>query len=1022
VANFTGYSPQAVPRFGSQVMWDDPVTLPAGLARIMRNGRYAAESAGTRYGLKRMTVFGQGNPIGGFKTLRYISPSTSAQADVTIIACTQRDGNIWAVKPVAGATPLQLTSDALIALANIRRQTGYFSQCTQAFNRMYIAQSDMLQGVAPALQVDGSNLASLNVYPISDAPFGAGWQVKKRYRAGHVVSATNQNGPLKGVLFRATTTGMSGSAEPQWPTAEGLSVPDAGVAWQRIQIVASTGLTPASAPAFASNTANVGSAFANGMTAFFVCTWVNQFGESVGQVVNAAGTLGNVTQVVNNSGHAVNVTLTLPTIPADIAALPAQYLPTGSNLYAYFVTGTPDPTKIIDPSYYALVGSFAVHASVTVSAFPVGQMLPTLNTAYVSEAGNVSSGTRFMIVLYLTRTGYVTGVSDAVPIACDITQDGRKILVQNIPVGPYNCVARICAFTVAGDGSAGPYYYIPFDDFANPGNGAMRLLQTATLIADNTTTSAYFDFIDPYLEGSVNVTEYFDRIEVPPPTDIFFSKSLNRVIYCGCPGYDALVSDLLDPESVRVPGSNIAISPSDGDRTVCVREIRGNTLAFKENGGFPIVPADGQDPTDWGVPEGLWHGMGPVTARAIDIFTADDPGQIGEEFAVFAHQSGGYRLTQGAPSLITRELMGTVKKPGPWRRINWSYGHLVRVVIDPIHREARFHVPLDGATENTHTLTCNYYFGWDEPLVLTRNGTLVANRNGRKWSVDDIAANDGEYLPQRYGFAAPFPPPPRIMGPIAGQGQGQGGQNGSGLTGLLITSNLPAARNGVPYFGGFSASGGQPPYTFAITDGALPPGLDLVETGGITGIPSNNGTFTLTVTVTDSSAAGAPGAGTFSITVAEAGNTQPAVDAMMLIAGIDGALYAVADGQYHDDTYAGTTGYFSQWLAVPTASVKLGLLQIGGATISWKGSGDLNLYVVDDQEFKQMLSSETRRATPITDAAGDPVETVRDLMLAHPQKGTRYGMGWDNGGVADAWWEMHEAILWVRPWMAGRRA
>lgn len=1017
MANFTGYSPQTVPRIGSLVMWDDPVTLPVGLGRVTRNTRYAAESAGTRYGLKRMMVFGPGNSIGGFKTLRYVSPASSAEADLSIIACTQKDGNIWAVKPVAGATPLQLTSDALIALANLERQTGYFSQCTQAFNRMFIAQSDLLQGVAPALQVSGANLATMKVDPISDIPFGAAWKVQKRYRTGHVASATNQNGPLKGVLFRASATGSSGNREPQWPSVEGGTVADGGVTWTRIQIVASTGLTPPAAPAFAGSAPNGGSAFATGMAAFFVCTWVNQFGESIAQVMNADGKLGNVTQVVNNSGNSENVTLTLPPEPLDLLTLPARYLPTACNLYAYFVTGTPDPTKIIDPSYYSQVGSFAVGASVTVSALPVGQILPTLNTAYVSEAGNLSSGTRYMIVLYLTRTGYITGVSDAVPIPCDVTVDGRKLLVQNIPTGPYNCVARICAFTVAGDGSAGPYYYIPQDDFANPGDGATRLLQTATLIADNTTTSAYFDFIDPYLEGSVNVTNYFDRIEVPPPTDIFFSRSLNRVIYCGCPGYDALVSDLQDPESVRVPGSNIAVSPSDGDRTVCVREIRGVTMAFKENGGFPIVPVD-QDPTDWGVPEAIWHGMGPVTARAIDIFTADDPGQIGEEFAIFAHQSGGYRFTQGAPSLITRELMGTVKKPGPWRRINWRYGHLVRVVIDPIRREVRFHVPLDGATANTHTLTVNYYFGWEEPVVfIQRRGVLVPNLNGRKWSIDDIAANDGEYLPQRYGFAAPFPTPPRIIGPIAGQGQGP-----SGLTGLPIASNLRGATNGVPYFGGFSASTGQAPYTFAITDGALPPGLEIVETGGITGIPSADGTFSFTVTVTDSSTAGATGTGDFSITVTEALNTQPAMDAVMLVAGIDGALYSIQEGQYHDDTYAGTTGYFSGWTGVPAASVKLGQLQIGGATISWKGSGDLNVYAVDDQELTQMLTSPTRRAVPITDADGNPVETVRDLVLAHPKKGTRYGIGWDNGGEADAWWEMHQAILWVRPWMAGRRA
>ena len=78
-----------------------------------------------------------------------------------------------------------------------------------------------------------------------------------------------------------------------------------------------------------------------------------------------------------------------------------------------------------------------------------------------------------------------------------------------------------------------------------------------------------------------------------------------------------------------------------------------------------------------------------------------------------------------------------------------------------------------------------------------------------------------------------------------------------------------------------------------------------METGGIDGIPDADGTFQFTVTVTDSSVAGATGSGLYEIGVVDVPNTQPSINATMLIAGTDGALYAVADGVFHDDTSLG---------------------------------------------------------------------------------------------------------------------
>ena len=69
----------------------------------------------------------------------------------------------------------------------------------------------------------------------------------------------------------------------------------------------------------------------------------------------------------------------------------------------------------------------------------------------------------------------------------------------------------------------------------------------------------------------------------------------------------------------------------------------------------------------------------------------------------------------------------------------------------------------------------------------------------------------------------------------------------------LVSGPSSTAQVGVQYTSGFTASGGQTPYTFAITSGALPGGLNLnTSTGAVTGLPNTAGTFTFSGRVTDS--------------------------------------------------------------------------------------------------------------------------------------------------------------------------
>jgi hypothetical protein len=73
------------------------------------------------------------------------------------------------------------------------------------------------------------------------------------------------------------------------------------------------------------------------------------------------------------------------------------------------------------------------------------------------------------------------------------------------------------------------------------------------------------------------------------------------------------------------------------------------------------------------------------------------------------------------------------------------------------------------------------------------------------------------------------------------------------LVGLGIDcGNPPAAAEGSFYSHAFPAGGGDPPYSFGIVAGALPPGLALNPlTGIVSGVPTGFGLYTFTIQVSD---------------------------------------------------------------------------------------------------------------------------------------------------------------------------
>lgn len=241
----------------------------------------------------------------------------------------------------------------------------------------------------------------------------------------------------------------------------------------------------------------------------------------------------------------------------------------------------------------------------------------------------------------------------------------------------------------------------------------------------------------------------------------------------------------------------------------------------------------------------------------------------------------------------------------------------------------------------------------------------------------------------------------------------------------ISTSSLPDAVVGVAYFADISASGGAQPYGFRITDGSLPPGLSLADTGGISGTPTSSGNFAFTVQVYDSNSPQGTGSATLSISCAASTVSNPvtAIGEDLLLAGADGILYAIEPEQYHDEDSGGNSvGYTAEWGGVPdTPNPRLPVQQFGGISVSAIGSGQLNISIKDDKGRVFELTSQKKPFLFKQDDSGNPIETVMDFTARGLPHSTRFTPIFDNGGVADQWFELHTVTMYQRPVMTQRR-
>lgn len=138
----------------------------------------------------------------------------------------------------------------------------------------------------------------------------------------------------------------------------------------------------------------------------------------------------------------------------------------------------------------------------------------------------------------------------------------------------------------------------------------------------------------------------------------------------------------------------------------------------------------------------------------------------------------------------------------------------------------------------------------------------------------------------------------------------------------LTPASLSDGTVGTAYSETISASGGTAPYTFAVTAGALPPGLSLDSaTGEISGTPTLAGTFSFVITATDAN--NCTGSRVYFIAVADIGCPIIDLTPATLPDGVLNSPYnqtIVATGGTAPYTYAVTSGALPDGLSLDSAT------------------------------------------------------------------------------------------------------
>jgi uncharacterized protein YhjY with autotransporter beta-barrel domain len=206
----------------------------------------------------------------------------------------------------------------------------------------------------------------------------------------------------------------------------------------------------------------------------------------------------------------------------------------------------------------------------------------------------------------------------------------------------------------------------------------------------------------------------------------------------------------------------------------------------------------------------------------------------------------------------------------------------------------------------------------------------------------------------------------------------------------LAPTSLPSGVQGSAYAETITASGGTASYAYAITSGALPAGLSLSAGGVITGTPTVNGSFPLTVTATDSSTGTGPYTGSRGYTLVIAAPPAPVANAVSQTVGYNSTNTAIT---------LNITGGAAASVATPGLPTH-GTVNVVGTTITYTPT--TNYGGPDSFTYTATNPGGTSAAATVTITVSAPTITVDPASLPNGTTGVAYSQSVSAAGGSGA--------------------
>jgi len=545
LANFQGASPVEYSRWLGWIDQSDPTNLPVGSAALVRNCRFTLTEVETRFGLQTAIQGKNQKPVTGLLGTAY-TPESAIQLYFQSVLLFDSSGALQVENPT-GTGRSTLIPPGLVTLPANSHMVG-----SQAYNRAWLAFSNLLVPTGYSAVYD---LYSKTLYPYGMKPLGFGWTNNTPVLVGECctpsqlvdgVPVANGNGHLY-IATQAGTTAALYANQPVWPLTEGGTIADGGVIWKEQTPVMANRLPVPNAPGLTRVAS--GGTLPAGDDVYVEITLVNAQGETI------ASLPAKLSSTALND--AIHVAIpSLAALAGWISTLPSNYIPTGANVYVAGVTHS--AAAPASGSYLKLSGGpFALGTTATIAALPGGANPPTSNTARItggqipapivepvitrsSGAGTFAAGRD----VYVLKT-YTNAVGETLPgPASSIidTQSSDAVVVDVVGLQGYAVTGvNLYECDVPTGTLFGGAEFPPFDQFALVGSYAPGA--TATITASATggapptanTTGVAGNIAQDTLQGGPNSTQGYRYMALAYQDQI---ATISGIVQAAVVGYD----------------------------------------------------------------------------------------------------------------------------------------------------------------------------------------------------------------------------------------------------------------------------------------------------------------------------------------------------------------------------------------------------------------------------------------------------------------------------------------------------